>query len=131
MREPIAEHERQREDVARTGSTLDLWLAMIGGPASGMLMVWINYPLVDRACVGGNRLWLHAASFVFLLLAVAAGFSAWRFYNRTGDYPLTEGGVMPRARFMALVGLFTASLAIIEITMQWIPIFFIGSCIGA
>jgi hypothetical protein len=37
---------------------------------------------------------------------------------------------MPRTRFMSLVGLFTSSLALIEITMQWIPIFFIGSCIG-
>lgn len=131
MSERIVEHEREREDVARTTSSLDLWMAMVGGPLSGMLMVWINYPLVDRACVGGNRLWLHAASFLFLLTALTAGFSAWRFYNRVGDYPLTEGGVMPRARFMALVGMFTASLAIIEITMQWIPIFFIGSCIGA
>ena len=131
MSEPIAEHERQREDMSRTASTVDLWLAMIGGPASGMLMVWINYPLVDRACVGGNRLWLHAASLVFLLTALVAGFSAWRFYNRVGDYPLTEGGLMPRARFMALVGLFTAGLAVIEISMQWIPIFFLGSCIGS
>jgi hypothetical protein len=131
MSERIAEHERQREDIARTESSLDLWLAMIGGPASGMLMVWINYPLVDRACVGGNRLWLHAASVVFLLTALTAGFFAWRFYNRVGDYPLTEGGLMPRSRFMALVGLFTAGLAVIEITMQWIPIFFLGSCIGS
>ena len=131
MSEPIAEHERQREDVSRTASSIDLWLAMIGGPMSGMLMVWINYPLVDRACVGDNRLWLHASSFVFLVIAVLAGFLAWRFYSRVGDYPLTEGGLMPRARFMALVGLFTAALAVIEITMQWIPIFFLGSCIGA
>jgi hypothetical protein len=95
-----------------------------------MLMVWINYPLVDRACVGGNRLWLHGTSFLFLLLAVSAGIFGWRFYQRVGDFPLTEGGVMPRSRFMALVAVFTATLAVIEITMQWIPIFFLGSCIG-
>jgi len=38
---------------------------------------------------------------------------------------------MPRSRFMALVGLLTAGLSVIEIVMQWIPIFFLGSCIGS
>jgi len=130
MTESVVQGERERREVARTEKSLDLWFAMIGGPMSGMLMVWINYPLVDRACVGGNRLWLHGTSLLFLLLAVAAGISGWRFYQRVGDFPLNEGGVMPRSRFMALVGIFTACLAIIEITMQWIPIFFLGSCIG-
>jgi hypothetical protein len=131
MTESIAREERQKEEVARTSKSLDLWFAMIGGPFAGMLMVWINYPLVDRACVSGNRLWLHGSSLLFLLVAVAAGFAGWRFYERVGDFPLTEGGVMPRSRFMALVGVFTSALAVIEITMQWIPIFFLGSCIGS
>jgi hypothetical protein len=130
MTDSIAREERQKEELERTSKSLDLWFALLGGPFAGMLMVWINYPLVDRACVGGNRLWLHGSSLFFLLVAVAAGISGWRFYERVGDFPLTEGGVMPRSRFMALVGMFTAVLAIIEITMQWIPIFFLGSCIG-
>jgi hypothetical protein len=130
MSESIVQDERQRKEVARTEHSLELWFGMIGGPLSGMLMVWINYPLVDRACVAGNRLWLHGSSLVFLVIALLAGFSAWRLYERIGDFPLTEGGVMPRSRFMALVGLFTSSLATIEIIMQWIPIFILGSCIG-
>jgi hypothetical protein len=130
MTESVAEGERQRRQVERTRSSLDLWFGMVGGPMAGMLMVWINYPLVDRACVSGNRLWLHGTTLLFLLIAIAAGLSSWRFYERLGDFPLTEGGVMPRSRFMALVGVFTASLAIIEIAMQWIPVFLLGSCIG-
>jgi len=130
MTESVAEGERQRRQVERTRSSLDLWFGMVGGPMAGMLMVWINYPLVDRACVSGNRLWLHGTTLLFLLIAIAAGLSSWRFYQSLGDFPLTEGGVMPRSRFMALVGMFTASLAIIEIAMQWIPVFLLGSCIG-
>jgi hypothetical protein len=130
MTESVAEGERQRRQVERTRSSLDLWFGMVGGPMAGMLMVWINYPLVDRACVSGNRLWLHGTTLLFLFIAIAAGLSSWRFYQRLGDFPLTEGGVMPRSRFMALVGMFTASLAIIEIAMQWIPVFLLGSCIG-
>jgi hypothetical protein len=131
MSESIAREERQKQELARTSKSLDLWFGMVGGPFAGMLMVWINYPLVDRACVGGNRLWLHGSSFLFSLVAITAGVFSWRFYQRAGDFPLTEGGVMPRSRFMALVGLFTAGLAIIEIAMQWIPVFFLGSCIGS
>lgn len=103
---------------------------MLGGPSIAMLMVWINYPTVDRACVGGNRVWLHLLSLLFLLVALLAFLISRRYWNRVGDYPLTEGGVMPRSRFMSTVGMFTSSLGIITIVMQWIPIFFIGSCIG-
>lgn len=130
MTESVASGERQRDELARNKASLSLWFGFFGGPMAGMLMVWINYPLVDRACVGGNRLWLHAASALFLVIAVVAWIDSRRWYDRIGDFPLTEGGVMPRSRFMALVGMFTASLAIIEIIFQWIPVFFLGSCIG-
>jgi hypothetical protein len=131
MSESIAAEERQREELARPKASQWLWFGFFGGPVAGMLMVWINYPLVDRACVSGNRLWLHAASALFLLIAVGAWFDSRRWYDRAGDFPLTGGGVMPRARFMALVGIFSSSLAIIEIIFQWVPIFFLGSCIGS
>ena len=49
MTESVAQAERQRHEVARTGNSLDLWFGMVGGPMSGMLMVWVNYPLDDRA----------------------------------------------------------------------------------
>lgn len=130
MTESIAAEERQRRELARPAQTGWLWFGFLGGPMAGMLMVWINYPLVDRACVSGNRLWLHGSSALFLVIAVAALLDSRRFLQRVGDFPLTEGGVMPRTRFMALVGMFTSTLAIVEIIFQWIPIFFIGSCIG-
>ena len=130
MTERVAAEEREREELARPRVSWSLWFGFFGGPMAGMLMVWIDYPLVDRACVGGNRLWLHAASAVFLIIAVVAWLDSRRWYERVGDFPLTEGGVMPRTRFMAIVGMFTAALAIIEIVFQWIPIFFLGSCLG-
>jgi hypothetical protein len=130
MSEHIVEHEREREELTRTEHSLWLWFGMLGGPFSGMMMVWVNYPAVDMACVGGNRIVLHLWALLFFLIAAAASVVSWRFYDRVGDYPLTEGGVMPRTRFMSLVGLFTSSLALIEIMMQWIPIFILRSCIG-
>jgi hypothetical protein len=130
MSEHIAEHEREREELTRTEHSLWLWFGMLGGPMSGMAMVWVAFPAVDMTCVGGNKIVLHIWALFFFLIAVVASIVSWRFYERVGDFPLTEGGVNPRTRFMALVGLFTSSLALIEIAMQWIPIFFLGSCIG-
>jgi hypothetical protein len=130
MSESIARDESDRQELTRSAHSHWLWFGMLGGPMSGMLMVWVNYPAVDMACVSGNRLVLHVWSLLFFLIAGAASMVSWSFYQRVGDFPLTEGGVMPRTRFMSLVGLLTSSLALIEITMQWIPIFFIGSCIG-
>lgn len=130
MTESVAAEERQRDDLARNKVSWSLWFGFFGGPASGMLMVWVNYPLVDRACVSGNRIWLHLASAIFFAIAVLAWVDSRRWYERVGDFPLTEGGLMARTRFMAIVGMFTASLAIIEIILQWIPIFLLGSCIG-
>jgi hypothetical protein len=130
MSDEIVEREREREEMARTSHSLALWYGMLAGPAAGMLMVWINYAAVDRACVSGNRIWLHLLSLLFFLITLLALMVSWRYRNRVGDYPLTEGGVMPRSSFMAIVGLFTASLGLLAIVMQWIPIFFIGSCIG-
>lgn len=130
MTESIAAEARQRPELSRPAQTRWLWFGFLGGPLAGLLMVWINYPLVDRACVSGNRLWLHGSSALFLLIAVAALLDSLRFLQSVGDFPLTEGGVMPRTRFMALVGAFSSTLAIVEIIFQWIPIFFIGSCIG-
>jgi hypothetical protein len=130
MTESIAQDERDREELSRPKVSYWLWFCFAGGPMAGLLMVWINYPLVDRACVGGNRVWLHVASAIFLAIAVFAWLDARRWYVRAGDRPMTEGGVMPRARFMALVGMLSGGLAIIEIVFQWIPVFFLGSCIG-
>jgi hypothetical protein len=130
MSDSIVQHERERAELTRTEHSFGLWFGMIGGPMAGMAMVWVNYPAVDMACVTGNRIVLHLWSLLFFLIAAAAAFVSWTHYERVGDYPLTEGGVMARTRFMALVGLFTGGLALIEITMQWIPIFILGSCIG-
>ena len=130
MSERISAEERERAEFERPKTSGFLWFGFFGGPMAGMLMIWINYPLVDRACVSGNRIWLHVASALFLSIAALAWFDARRWYDRAGDFPLTEGGVMPRARLMAIVGMFTAALAIIEIIFQWIPVFFLGSCIG-
>jgi len=119
-----------RENAARTRTSLALWFAMLGGPAAGFVNVMISYPVVDRACVGDSSVLLHLLTVVFLLVAIAAGFTAWRLRQRLGDWPSTAVGPLPRSHFMTTVGLLTASVAVFGIVLQWIPVFFLGACHG-
>ena len=125
-----AERQDAREEFAKTSISLELWFGMLGGPASGLLMSLLLYPLVDRACVNNSSVWLHVAAFLCLVIAAAAFLSCWRLHERLGDWPETGRGLMPRAHFMTTVGLLTSGITLMEILFQWIPIFFIGACIG-
>ena len=124
------ESDEKRAELTRTRISLELWFGLLGGPASGFFLVLVNYPLVDRACVNNNSIYLHLVQLLFLAIAVLSGFTSWRLHERIGDPPETAGGMMPRIRFMTTVGLLTSTMAIVEILFTWIPIFFIGACHG-
>jgi uncharacterized membrane protein len=119
-----------REKFARTTTSLALWFGLLGGPAAGFANVLVGYPAVDHACAGNSSVVLHSLTGIFLALAVLAGFTSWRLRQRAGNWPATAGGLLPRSRFMATVGILTAGIAAFGIILQWIPIFFIGACHG-
>jgi hypothetical protein len=125
-----AETRDEREEFRRSRRSLELWFGLLGGPAAGFMFVLVGYPMVDRACVTNNSIWLHVVAFVFLIMSALSGLISWRLHERAGDWPEAAGGLMPRVRFMTTVGTLTSILAIIEILFQWIPIFFIGACHG-
>jgi uncharacterized membrane protein HdeD (DUF308 family) len=118
------------ERFARTRTTLALWFGVLGGPAAGFANVLVGYPAVDRACVSNSSVMLHLFTLLFLGVAVAAGITSWRLRQRAGDWPEAAGGLLPRSRFMATVGILTASVSAFGMILQWIPIFFIGACHG-
>jgi hypothetical protein len=120
----------ENEEVARTGTSLALWFGLLGGPAAGLLNVAINYPAVDRACVNDSSVVLHVLTGFFLAIAIIAGLTAWRIRERIGDRPSTGGGALARGRFMATVGILTATVAAFGIVLQWIPVFYLGACHG-
>jgi hypothetical protein len=117
-------------EFARTRTFILLWFGMLGGPAAGFFSVFVNYHAVDRACGTENDLVLHLLTVLFLVVAALAGLTSWRLRARTGRWPDDGGGLLARSRFMATVGLLTSTLAIVGIVMQWIPVFFIGACLG-
>jgi hypothetical protein len=120
----------RREEIGATRTSLALWFAVLGGPLAGLSSVMVNYPTVDRACVGNSSVVLHALTLLFLAVGVAAGLTAWLLRQRVGHWSSTAGGLLPRSRFMTTVGLLTASVSVFGIILQWIPIFFLGACQG-
>jgi hypothetical protein len=120
----------RRVEAERDSTSLALWFALLGGPLAGFLNVIVTYPTVDRACVNDSSAVLHILTLLFLLMAVAAGVTAWRLRDRIGMRPSTGPGPLPRSYFMATVGMLTAAMAVFGIVLQWIPIFFLGACHG-
>jgi hypothetical protein len=119
------------ERFARTTTTLALWFGVLGGPAAGLANLLVGYPAVDRACTSNSSAVLHGLTVLFLAVAILAGTTSWRLRRRVGEWSETAGGLLPRSRFMATVGMLTAAVSVFGMILQWIPIFFIGACHGS
>jgi hypothetical protein len=114
----------------RTRTSLALWFGLLGGPSAVLANVIIGYPAVDRACVSNSSIVLHVLTLMFLAITVLAGVISWRLRQQAGTWPGTAGGVLPRSRFMATLGILAAVVSAFAIILQWIPIFFLGACHG-
>jgi len=120
----------RREEVASTRTSIALWFGVLGGPFAALVNVTVGYPVVDRACVNDSSLLLHIITVLCLAVAIGAGGTAWYLRQWIGNWQSTAGGMLPRSRFMATVGILTSSVAVFGIILQWIPIFFLGACHG-
>ena len=67
--------------------------------------------LVPQVCATGQHFLLHLVPLGALLLAMGGGVSAWYTWQRAGQGgSIKAGGVLPRSRFMADLGLFISGL---------------------
>ena len=106
-----------------------LWFGILAGPLAFLLNLQLSYMLVHPVCVTAHRLVLHLVPAGALLLTASGGVSAWRSWQRTGQAESSKpGGVLPRSRFMADVGLLTSGLFLIVIVAQWLPNFILTPC---
>ena len=106
-----------------------LWFGILADPLAFLLNLQLSYMLVQPACVTARHLVLHLVPVGALLLTASGGVSAWRNWQRTGQAGSSKaGGVLPRSRFMAGVGLLTSGLFIMVIVAQWLPNFILTPC---
>ena len=106
-----------------------LWFGILAGPLAFLLNLQLSYMLVQPVCVAAHHLVLHLVPVGALLLTASGGVSAWWSWQRTGHAESSKaGGVLPRSRFMAGVGLLISVLFLVVIAAQWLPNFILTPC---
>jgi len=116
-------------DYAQRRSLLLLWLGLLTAPLGWFLCLQVNYMLVPWICATGQQWTLSVTTFVGLLLAASSGVVAWRMWQRAGpEWPSEAGGMIPRSRFMAVLGMLMSSLFFLVILAQGIPSVILHAC---
>jgi hypothetical protein len=106
-----------------------LWACVLAGPLAALVQLQANYALVLWVCGSGQRWVLHAVSLLALLVTAGAGVLSWRNWHRAGAAWEDEGaGVLPRSRFMAVVGMLVSAHSALVVVAQWIAVFVFGAC---
>ena len=119
------EHFREPRGIAA------LWFAVLAGPVAWMLGLNAAYAFVRLACDERTLAYMHASSLLTLGLALGGGAVSWREWRRAGgERPGEGGGALPRARFMAALGLLASGLFALVIVAQWIANLFLNPCMG-
>ena len=120
-----------KREFAKTSGLFALWAALLAGPVVWLLQFQTNYTLVPVLCRGGaHNFALHAVFVVALLLVASAGLLAWRNFRaaRNTEEGTDESGVLPRTRFMSLLGLCVTGIFFVVILAQWIASWVFGPC---
>ncbi|HEV2706190.1 MAG TPA: hypothetical protein VGV59_09715 [Pyrinomonadaceae bacterium] len=126
MSEADAESAREFKEGAGAGA---LWAGLVVAPLTTLVQQTTSYALVHQACRTGQEWSLHVASVVALLLVCGCALLSWRSWRRAGAGAETEGaGVLPRSRFMAVVGLLISALSALVVIAQWIAVFVYAPC---
>lgn len=114
---------------SKGGGLLELWTGMLAGPIAWLLQLQTNYILAQLVCSRTSHVMLHVITVVALLLAAGGGLIAWRSWQQAGrEWPGESEGVVPRSRFMAVVGLLTSVMFFLVILAQGIPSFILNPC---
>ena len=102
---------------------------MLAAPVAWLFQLQVTYLFVLYACSTGQHFTLHLVSILTLVIAAGGGFVAWRNWQQAGrEWPNQDEGVIPRSRFMAVLGVLTSALFFLLILASWIPSFFLGPC---
>ena len=122
--------ERKRaEEFSEARGKLWLWAGMLTAPLAFLLHLEINYALVTQLCQSEHQLALKLVTVLFVLVAAAGGFIAWRNWEAVGrEWPGDEATVPERSRFMAVVGLLVSALVVLGLLWQLVPQFIFDPC---
>ena len=111
---------------------LALWMPIIGPMVASLVMLEAAYALVGPACRRETRWFLHLVPAAMLLASLGLTLLATRIWRERGrEWDTNGGGVDPRTRFMAIVGMLSGVSASLVIIAEWMAIFFHDPCAGS
>lgn len=130
--EPAPETVARHAELLSTRAKVELWIAMLGAPAAGLMLVSWGFSASHAGCVVNSRLPVHAVAALALALALYSGWLAYRFWGRTGrEWKADVPGPLGRARIMAGAGLLGAALFVPLILVGWAATAFLLPCQGS
>ena len=117
------------KDFKEGAAPAALWTGVLAGPLATLTQLQVNYALALWACGAGREWALHLVALLALVVTVGAGLLSWRNWRRAGaSWEDGGAGIVPRSRFMAVVGILIGALLSLVVIAQWIPIFIHGPC---
>lgn len=110
--------------------TATLLASILAGPLLLLAQQEINFVLVRWVCAAGNgKIALHLVSLLCLVGTLGAGWLAWQAWSELKTETFGPDEVtLPRARFMATVGLMSSALFTLAILAQAFPVFVLDPC---
>jgi hypothetical protein len=120
---------RAGENFKSGAGAASLWCGLLLGPLAALSQLEGNYALVLRSCSAGRKWPLHLVSLTAIAITVFAWTLSYRHWRRLGGTWEDDGaGAVPRARFMAAIGILISVIMLLVIIAQWIPVFIYGPC---
>lgn len=106
-----------------------LWAPILAPPVVWFLCMETNFALAPWACAFGWKFVMFIVSGVAFVINAGLSFTAWNQWRSLGqDWPGDQGGAIPRARIMAILGLLIAAMACLVTLAQSVPEIMMGAC---
>lgn len=105
------------------------WVGMFLAPATFFAHLQIGYVLVPWSCTKHDNVWIHVVDLVAVALAAVGAWAAWRVHARAESAAGNDGaGVVPRTRFLGVVGLGLSGMFVLLLVAQAIEAISLSPC---
>jgi hypothetical protein len=105
------------------------WVGLFLAPATFFVHLQIGYVLVPWSCTQHDTMWLHLVDLLSVLLGVAGAWTAWRVHARAESAaPNDAAGVVPRTRFLGVLGLGMSAMFVLLLVAQAIEAISLSPC---
>jgi hypothetical protein len=105
------------------------WIGLFLAPGTFFVHLQVGYVLVPWSCTTRDRVWLHVVDLLAVVLAAIGTWAAWRVHA-LAESPARndDGGVVPRTRFLGVVGLGISATFVLLLLAQAIEGISLSPC---